>query len=195
MEIWKDIKNFEGYYQISNYGKVRSLDRFDGVRNRKGQNIKPALKNNGYLQVGLRKHRKRKYVSVHRLVAEHFINNPENKSQVNHIDGNKQNNCVSNLEWSTPGENLEHARRNGLIIMPKSEKNCNYGKFGALSKSAKPVIRYDIETGETKLYKAKILASEDGFDPTGISKCCHKKLKTHGGYKWFFAEDFDKDIV
>lgn len=195
MEQRKDIKGFEGYYQISNFGKVRSLDRFDGIRDRKGQLIKPNLKYNGYLQIGLRKNGKRKRFSIHRLVAQHFIKNPENKSQVNHIDCNKQNNHHKNLEWVTPGENLEHARENGLIIMPSGEDHSNYGKYGADSKSAKPVIRYDRETGETKLYEAKILAKEDGFDVTSISKCCNKKLKTHKGYEWYFVKDFDKDIV
>ncbi len=195
MEKWKDVKDFEGYYQISNKGNVRSLTRFDGIRERKGQIIKPVLKYNGYLQVGLRKQGKRKYFGVHRLVAQHFISNPENKSQVNHIDCNKQNNNVSNLEWVTPKENSDHAHKNGLIKMPKGKEHVNYGKYGASSRSAKPVIRYNRKTGETKLYKAKILAANDGFDPTGISKCCHKKMKTHGGYEWYFANEFNKDIV
>lgn len=155
MEIWKDIKGYEGYYQVSNLGNVRSLDRFDGVHDRKGTKIKPNLKQNGYLQVGLRKHNKRKWFGVHRLVATYFLRNPNNKPQVNHIDCNKQNNNVSNLEWVTGKENQEHA----------------------------------------VLYKAKILAKYDGFDVTSISKCCHKKLKTHKGYEWYFAKDFDKDIV
>lgn len=195
MEIWKDISNFKGYYQISNYGRVRSLTRFDGIRERKGQMIKPILKSNGYLQVGLRKKGKRKYMGVHRLVAQHFLDNHENKSQVNHIDCNKQNNNVTNLEWVTPRENLIHAHKNGLVNVRKGKTHPFHGKCGALSKSAKPVIRFNRETGEMKLYKAKILAKDDGFDPTSISKCCHKKMKTHKGYEWYFAKDFDKDIV
>lgn len=196
MEIWKDIKGFEGYYQISNYGNVRSLTRFDGIRERKGQQIKPVLKYNGYLQVGLRKNCSRKYVSIHRLVAIHFIDNPENKTQVNHIDCNKQNNHVSNLEWVSSKENLLHAREHGLRDnMPKGKNHPCYGMYGERSKSAKKIVRYNRNTGETKLYNAKILAKEDGFDVTSISKCCHKKLKTHKGYEWYFLEDFDKDIV
>ncbi len=196
MEIWKDINGYEGYYQISNRGNVRSVDRFDGVHDRAGTVIKQSLKPNGYLQVGLRKHNQRKWIGVHRLVAIHFIDNPENKPQVNHIDGNKQNNTVENLEWVTAKENQHHAARTGLRDnMPKGENHPAYGKFGADSLSAKPVVRVDPVTGETKLYKAKILAKDDGFDVTAISKCCHGKLKTHKGYKWYFAKDFDKDIV
>ncbi len=196
MELWKDVIGYEGYYQISNKGNVRSLDRFDGVHDRRGTVIIPNLKRNGYLQVGLRKHRTRKWVGVHRLVAIHFIENPNNKPQVNHIDGNKQNNTVENLEWVTAKENQNHAVKIGLRDnMPKGEKHSNYGKCRENSQSAKPVIRRDLKTGETKLYKAKILAKDDGFDVTSISKCCHGKLKTHKGYEWYFAKDFDKDIV
>ena len=196
MEIWKDIKGFEGYYQVSNYGNIKSLTRFDGIRERQGQEIKQNLKYNGYLQVGLRKNSERKFYSVHRLVAIHFIDNPENKPQVNHIDCNKQNNNINNLEWTTSKENLYHAKINGLRNnIPKGEKHPNFGKYGEHSKSAKKVVRYNRDTGETKLYNAKILAKEDGFDVTSISKCCHKKLKTHKGYEWYFEKDFDKDIV
>jgi hypothetical protein len=196
MEIWKDINGYEGYYQISNQGNVRSIDRFDGVHDRKGTIIKPSLKQNGYLQVGLRMHSKRKWIGVHRLVAIHFIENPNNKPQVNHIDGNKQNNTINNLEWVTAKENQNHATKLGLRKnIPKGENHCYYGKFGADSHSAKQVIRRNPKTGETKLYKAKILAKYEGFDVTSISKCCHGKLKTHKGYEWYFANDSDKDIV
>lgn len=196
MELWKDINGYEGYYQISSQGNVRSVDRFDGVHDRKGTVIKPNLKQNGYLQVGLRKHNTRKWFGVHRLVAIHFIENPNNKPQVNHIDGNKQNNTIENLEWVTEKENQTHAAKRGLRDnMPKGERHSNYGKYGENSRSAKPVIRRDPKTGETKLYKAKILAKDEGFDVTSISKCCHGKLKTHKGYEWYFAKDFDKDIV
>jgi hypothetical protein len=133
---------------------------------------------------------------VHRLVAIHFIENPDKKPQVNHIDGNKLNNTIENLEWVTEKENQNHAVRLGLRDnIPKGKNHCNYGKFGENSRSAKPVIRLDPKTGETKLYKAKVLAKNEGFDVTSISKCCHGKLKTHKGYEWYFAEDFDKDIV
>lgn len=195
MEEWKDIRGFEGFYQISWDGNVRSLDRFDGIRDLEGQPIKPNLKQNGYLQVGLRKKGKRKWELIHRLVAIHFIDNPENKPQVNHIDGNKQNNSIYNLEWVTSQQNMRHAHANGLMKMPKGEEHVNYGVFGEKSKSAKKVVRLNRKTGETKFYEAIILAKYDGFDVTSISKCCNKKLKTHKGYEWYFFNDFDKDIV
>ena len=107
MEIWKSIKGFEGCYMISNMGRVKSLPR-NGTINVE-RIIKPGIRNN-YLFIRLVGNHKDKKCSVHILVAEHFIPNPENKSQVNHKDGNKLNNCVDNLEWTTQSENMIHTR-------------------------------------------------------------------------------------
>lgn len=106
-EIWKDIKEYEGLYQISNLGNVKSLKR--------NKLLKPIKDKDGYLCVTLYKMCKLKEKKVHRLVAQTFILNPENKPQVNHIDGNKQNNVVNNLEWCTRLENIEHAWKIGLM--------------------------------------------------------------------------------
>lgn len=117
-EIWKDIAGYEGLYQVSNFGRVRSLDRIivRGTSKRRGPH-KARLKGKvltlvsgveGYLVVPLGK--SNPCCRVHRLVAEAFIPNPENKPQVNHIDGNVKNNRVDNLEWCTGQENLIHAR-------------------------------------------------------------------------------------
>ena len=118
-EIWKDIENFEGYYQVSNLGNVRSLDRIIEKKNHKqkvrGKIMKQAIKSNGYKFIGLRKPRNKKiFKHVHRLVASAFIENLENKKTVNHIDCNKLNNNVNNLEWCTQKENIAHARKNNL---------------------------------------------------------------------------------
>lgn len=121
-EIWKDIKTHEGLYQVSNQGRVRSLDAYnicrsrsgnEFVRLRKGRVLKFQL-HNGYLWTVIC-NRKPTTISAHRAVALAFIPNPENKPEVNHKDGNKQNNNDWNLEWCTPMENTQHAIRTGLI--------------------------------------------------------------------------------
>ena len=123
MEIWKEIKGYEGYYLISNMGRVKSQSRKiynDGI---KGENkfyiseekiINGRIDPKGYLRVALCKDNKQKDYSIHRLVAIAFIPNPNNKPCVNHKDGNKQNNNVENLEWCTYSENLKHAYKMGL---------------------------------------------------------------------------------
>ena len=113
-EVWKDIKGYEGLYQVSNLGRARSLDRYvrNGTSNKnikRGKILKPCATRDGYLQLNLIKNKKKKVSTVHRLVAKAFIVNFENKPCVNHIDGNKQNNNVENLEWVTYSENTIHA--------------------------------------------------------------------------------------
>lgn len=118
-EIWKPIQNFEGSYEVSSYGRIKSLARKDSTGN--GNRIverllKPDLnskKNIKYYRVTLCKNGKTTRFSVHRLVAEHFIPNPENKPFVNHIDNNGLNNHIENLEWCTHSENMEHSAKQG----------------------------------------------------------------------------------
>lgn len=121
-EIWKNIKGYEGLYQISNLGNVRSVPRIIDSQF-KGKPIKrevyeKILKKSstkfGYDYVCLSKDGKTKKYKIHRLVGEHFIPNLENKRTINHIDGNKHNNTVENLEWATYKENQQHAIRTGL---------------------------------------------------------------------------------
>lgn len=127
MEIWKDVIGFESYYQISNFGNVRSKDRLVKCRNnsfaKKIGKVKKAGITGGYKVVLLSKENTEKGIGVHRLVAIHFIDNPENKKEVNHKDGNKLNNHVDNLEWCTRSENGQHSYDNGLQISRKGSKH------------------------------------------------------------------------
>lgn len=104
-EVWKPIKGYENEYLVSNLGQVKSLDRIRKNGLKKGKVLKPIRHSNGYLRV----HLNRKDYFIHRLVAQAFIENPLNKEYVNHIDGDKTNNNVTNLEWTTPSENMHHA--------------------------------------------------------------------------------------
>jgi hypothetical protein len=122
-EEWRDIKGYEGLYQISNLGRVKSLPkkRINGTNFyiQKECIKKLQLKTNRYLGCTLVKNHKLKNVLVHRLVAETFIANPNKYDQVNHIDCNKLNNSVANLEWCTQEMNLEHAKQNNLLNKSK----------------------------------------------------------------------------
>lgn len=117
-EIWLPVKEYEGLYEVSNKGRIKVLERQTNVRYgtsiRKEKLIKPSLnKVVNYLYIGLHKNGKYTNSRIHRLVAEAFIPNPENKKEVNHINGDKLNNSVENLEWNTPLENTRNAFKNG----------------------------------------------------------------------------------
>ena len=115
-ETWKDVPNFDGKYQINNKGDIRHKDRLDKY-------LKPAKNRKGYLTVGLWGNHKGNTFRVHRLVAQVFIPNPENKPQINHINGIKTDNRVENLEWVNNSENVRHADKLGLRRCVKGEKH------------------------------------------------------------------------
>jgi DNA-binding transcriptional regulator YiaG len=126
-EVWKDVVGFEGFYQVSNKGRVKSLNRYTnhnygGQALKKSKILKIQNYKNGYTYVHLMNLSYHKKVKIHRAVAEAFIPNPENKETVNHIDGDKSNNDISNLEWATWTENNNHARINKLNIPAVGEK-------------------------------------------------------------------------
>ena len=115
MEIWKDITGYEGIYQISNHGRVRRIWKKSRTNPEgKLKILKMSITGYGYYSLYLFKNGKRKQYTIHKLVAVEFIENPLNKPQVNHIDGNKINNHVDNLEWCTCSENIKHAYKTGL---------------------------------------------------------------------------------
>ena len=132
MEKWKTIKGFENLYEVSDRGRVRSLDRVSSrkgpkrefTQRIKGQVLKPSLDRKGYIRAGLYKDRKVYNCQVHRLVAKAFIRNSNrHRKQVNHLDGNPANNKVSNLEWCTGFENMQHAKARGSFATPWNKGN------------------------------------------------------------------------
>lgn len=135
MEIWKNIKGYEGKYQVSSFGNVRALDykvnTLHGQRMKKGHMLKPTNNGNGYLIVSLSSNGTRKNYYIHRLVAESFLDNPNKCEQVNHKDYNTFNNHLDNLEWLTAKENVIYSLPN----RPKMTKTANkYGKYIRLDK-------------------------------------------------------------
>lgn len=185
-EIWKDVKDYEGIYQVSNLGRVKVLPRKrkNGIKGsyiQKEKLMKPFISRR-YKEVILRKDNKYKHFRVHRLVATTFIPNTENKPQVNHIDGNKFNNNADNLEWCTQSENQLHAYRTGL-------QKPVYGRKNVL---AKPVIQLDLEGNYIKTYGSTMEAErQTGANHSNISRCCmkNKKYKSVGGYRWEYMND------
>ena len=163
-EIWKDIKNYEGLYQVSNFGKVKSLPR-KGTQTNTEKILKVSYTYNGYERVSLHKNNKDKRYLVHRLVAETFIPNPNNYPQVNHKDENKINNNVSNLEWCTPSYNINYGKRNN---------NLN-----------KEVWQYDLQGKFIKKWKSTMEIQRTlGFKNQNISFACLEEKHTSHGYIW-----------
>lgn len=174
-EMWKDVEGFEDYYQISSSGLVKSYDREcwngGGYFIKKGRLLKQCFTGAGYLMVGVHKQGEVLNKSVHRLVAIHFVDNPENKPCVNHLDGDKTNNNDWNLEWVTHKENSIHGVKLGLIS--------NY----------KPIIQLNINGNIIRDYNSITDAQkETGISKSQIGSVCNGHRKTAHGYKWKFKD-------
>lgn len=182
-EIWKDVVGYEGLYKVSNLGNVFSIPR-QGTHSKEKYFLKKNKDRKGYLHVTLFKKCKSFNTGVHRLVAEAFIPNPKNKPQVNHIDGNKENNCVNNLEWVTNQENIDHSWRTGLRI---KEKIYKYGKDNILSTK---VNQYSINGCFIKTWFCLMdIKRELGFSPSNIIACCKHRKNIAYGYIWRYYGD------
>lgn len=185
-EVWKDINGLEGKYQISNYGRIKrkeySIIRNNGRKQTwKEKILKPTKDASGYL--GIRSCTKNNLqngksitLRIHRLVAEAFIDNPNNYNFVNHKDGNKLNNCVENLEWCTCKENIIHAWETGLC-----------------DKCKRKINQYDLEGNFIRSWESAREAERiGGYVNQNIAHCCRGKQKTHYGSIWKYA---DEDIL
>lgn len=179
MEEWRDIEGYEGLYQVSNEGRVKSLDKY--VDNRWGTKqfvkgkVLTNVKTQGYWYVGLNKNGKYKRHRIHRLVAEAFIPNPNNLLEVNHKDENPDNNTVENLEWCDHSYNINYGTRNKRVGHHFLKKVCKMDLNGLI----------------LKIYASLTEASNDNnLSISRISDCCNNKphCLTGGGFKWSFYE-------
>lgn len=176
-EIWKDIKEYEGLYQVSNLGNVKSLKRYvntNGGAKRlvKEKILKPIIDNTNYYVVSLWKNNVCQRAHIHRLVVETFISNIYHKPYVNHKDGNKLNNNVNNLEWCTPKENNLHAYTIGL------------------NPSRRKINQYDLKGNFIKTWDS-IREANNFYKTSHISECCNNNSKRNiaKGYIWKYANE------
>lgn len=179
IEIWKDIKGYEGLYQVSNFGRVKSLERtvnnYPRGTRRLPEKIRLGVVNKslGYRMLALAKDGKPKSFFVHRLVADAFLENPDSLPMVNHKDEDKTNNNVNNLEWCTAKYNMSYSNVFG------SAKN----------KNSKPVCQYDYDGNLIKEYASSHDAAEAmGVESYCISYCCQGKIGSVKGFLWKYAD-------
>ena len=171
MEIWKDIKGYEGSYQVSNLGRVKSL------KYQKNRILKTILHNNNYYFVTLCNKDNCKNYSVHRLVAQAFIPNPNNYPVVNHKDEDKSNNKADNLEWCT----IEYNNNYG-----------NHNKRVAVSNHI-PILQFSKEDYLIKRWNSITEAAKElGINITNINNCLRHRSKTSAGYIWGYEKDYEK---
>lgn len=166
-EVWESVKGFASRYVISNKGRIASI-----LTNGKYKILKHKITQWGYHSIGLydgNREYKKKFYMIHRLVALAFIKNLNNYPQVNHIDGNKNNNCVENLEWCTASQNILHSFRIGL-------KN--------MDRCFKPIIQYDKDHNFIKRWPSIKAATLNGYEISGIHKALNKTSKHYKGYIW-----------
>lgn len=177
-EIWRPIKGYEGLYEVSNLGRIKSVDRTVVYKNGrtyiyKGQILLISKCTKGYFRVELSKDNKRKYKYGHRLVAEAFIPNPDNKPCVDHINTDRSDNRVENLRWVTYTEN----NLNPLTVAKRSI----------------PIVQLTKDGTAIALYKSVRDTSEQtGISNTNISRCCTGERKTAGGFRWMSFEDYEQ---
>lgn len=176
MEQWKAIQGYENYYEVSNLGRVRSVDRMvpharHGLTKQASKILSPAI-TDGYYKVALSMNRSLRSFRVHRLVAAAFVDNPSKLQEVNHKDGNKLNNEASNLEWCTHSQNVQHAFDSGLAVALRGSQNGN----SKLSTEDVLAIRSEYDYGKVTLLQ---LAGKYGCSKRNVLDIVHKRIWKH----------------
>lgn len=189
-EIWKPIKGYEGLYEVSNYGKIKSLNRKIKNKNNKiiilkEKILKPAPIKTGHLNVILSKNNIKKHCYVHRLVAEAFIKNPKKLPFINHKDENPKNNYVNNLEWCDAQYNNTYG-----TFIERRVKNTDFAKRSlTANKYQLKVVQLDLKNNIIEIYNSLTEASQKtNTQLSKICSCCKGKRKTSNGYKWQYYE-------
>ena len=194
-ELWKPVVGYEGLYEVSNKGRVRSLPRSSrnnqGLFIRKGKILKPSLNSTGYERVPLTdQYANKRLRFVHRLVAEAFVPHATDEDVVNHKDFNPLNNCVDNLEWTTRyGNYLYSLERGRFNRTPEWKDNLRKSQ----SKFYKPVVGENVHTGEKLYFEYLNNVSQNGFQPSCVCNCCKGLQHIHKGYSWRYAETLPPD--
>lgn len=179
---WKDIVGYENEYQINQFGEIRTLK--DSPKLKKYDVLKPQIsKSNGYVYQMLYKNGKEKLLRVHRLVAMAFLPNPNNLPQVNHKDGNKQNNSVDNLEWCEQSDNMKHAYKNGLQIPSENQRKAIINTNKLKQKKVCQIKDGEIINTFSGISEA---SRQTKISISCISRCCNLKRKSTNGYEWRF---------
>lgn len=196
--IWRSIQGYEESYEVSDDGQVRSLDRVihcsDGTtRNRKGKVLKPHQDPSGYLSVNLACCGKQVTRFIHVLVAEAFIPKPDYRVEVNHLDGDKTNNAVHNLEWMTHKENIQHAFKSGLHPIMSLEYLAEIAKKGAKVSAAKHSMPVLCETDGLAFVSQNAADRHYQYHLGTISECLKKKSKTFRGKTFRKLSPEEKD--
>ena len=180
-EVWKDIEGFEGRYQISNLGNVKSL-RYRGIDGWE-RNLVPKTNNSGRLWVELIKDGTRKCFLIHRLVGTAFIPNPLNLPQINHMDENPKNNVVDNLEWCTQEYNIQYYRERHPTAQRERRSTGRYNR-----KIGMPILQKDYSGSILKKWDdVRVIVNEMGYNQWSITQCCDGKRHTAYGFKWQYA--------
>lgn len=192
-EEFRNIDGYEGLYQISNYGRIKSGLRYVKLGNNNKKIPEKILKMSfnvyGYCHTTISNKNKRKLVYSHIEVGKKFLPNVDNKPTINHKDGNKKNNCVDNLEWATYSEQLYHAYNNNLRIKPFGEINTMYGKSGKKHHRSKPILQYDLHGNFIKEWEnAYEIKRQLGIAQGNINQCCLGKRKKAHNYIWKYKK-------